>query len=53
MNVVFARVGVVGKELTIYTWRIVDYRFIHCGARAIERAKRIDLYLTSERKTIM
>jgi len=30
----------------------VDYRFIHCGVRAIEQAKRLDSYLTSERKTM-
>ena len=31
----------------------MDYRFIHFGVGAIERAKRIDSYLTSERKTMI
>jgi len=40
-------------SVTIYWWRIVDYWFSHCGVKAIERAERIDSYLTSERKTII
>jgi len=39
--------------MTIYWWCIVDYWFSHCGVKAIERLKRIDLYLMSERKTMM
>jgi len=42
----------VGLFLSMYRWRIVDYWFSHCGVKAIERAKRLDLYLMSERKTI-
>jgi len=31
----------------------MGYRYIHFGMGATERAKRIDSYLTSERKMIM